>query len=284
MLERKNTMMRRLPPTRKPVTFRPQLDALEGRCVPSTLMVTSIADSGPGSLRATIATAQRGDTIQFASSPNMQTITLTSGQLVINTNVIIAGPGTNLLALSGGSQSNIFKVNSTSKLTISGLLIEYGHGTTEPGGAFYNLGTLVISNSILFQCTSTNGGAIYNAGTLTVSDSSLVGDSASDGGAIYNVGTMTISNCVVDNNTASTDGGAIYNASGASATLKGVNLYDNSAVNVGGGIYNANNASLALESNTTVQLNYIDGFVNEGDIYNLGSLRIKNSYGGLIGP
>ena len=37
------------------------------------------ADSGAGSLRATIAAADNGDTINFASSLSGQTITLTSG-------------------------------------------------------------------------------------------------------------------------------------------------------------------------------------------------------------
>jgi len=43
-------------------TFRPWLEALEARCLPSTLTVSSTADSGPGSLRAAIAAASNGDT------------------------------------------------------------------------------------------------------------------------------------------------------------------------------------------------------------------------------
>jgi hypothetical protein len=34
------------------ICFRPRLEALEGRDVPSTLTVTNTLDSGPGSLRA----------------------------------------------------------------------------------------------------------------------------------------------------------------------------------------------------------------------------------------
>src|SRR6516225_10487779 len=40
--------------------FRPRLEALEGRWVPSTLTVTNNLDSGPGSLRVEIAAANSG--------------------------------------------------------------------------------------------------------------------------------------------------------------------------------------------------------------------------------
>jgi hypothetical protein len=48
--------------TGRPVQrFRPRLESLEGRDLPSTLTVLNTADNGPGSLRATIAAAQSGD-------------------------------------------------------------------------------------------------------------------------------------------------------------------------------------------------------------------------------
>ena len=69
----------RLPSMR--ADFRPSLEALEDRVVPSTLLVTNNADtgvSGDGSLRGEIAAAQNGDTIRFAHSLAGQTITLNS--------------------------------------------------------------------------------------------------------------------------------------------------------------------------------------------------------------
>src|SRR6266581_2547095 len=42
-----------------------RLESLEDRCLLSTLTVTSLQDSGAGSLRAEIAVAQSGDTIVF---------------------------------------------------------------------------------------------------------------------------------------------------------------------------------------------------------------------------
>src|SRR5438552_8480078 len=48
--------------------FRPRLEALEDRWLFSTLTVTSMQDSGAGSLRAEIAAAQSGDTIVFSAT------------------------------------------------------------------------------------------------------------------------------------------------------------------------------------------------------------------------
>src|SRR6266545_624912 len=60
--------------------FAPRLEALEDRTVPTTVM--NNLDSGPGSLRAILAAASPGDTIDFAKPVNK--ITLTSGELAIN--------------------------------------------------------------------------------------------------------------------------------------------------------------------------------------------------------
>src|SRR5262245_66250646 len=52
-------------------SFRPHLEALEDRWVPSTLTVTNALDTGAlgdGSLRGATAAAQSGDTTNFAPS------------------------------------------------------------------------------------------------------------------------------------------------------------------------------------------------------------------------
>src|SRR5579864_2297375 len=66
-----------------------QVEILENRRLLSALTVTTAADSGAGSLRADIATANSGDTINFASSLKGQTINLTSGELLINKGLTI---------------------------------------------------------------------------------------------------------------------------------------------------------------------------------------------------
>ena len=60
----------------------------------TTITVTNTNDSGPGSLRQALANASDGDTINFAVTG---TIGLTSGQLLVDKNVTISGPGTAIL-------------------------------------------------------------------------------------------------------------------------------------------------------------------------------------------
>jgi hypothetical protein len=80
--------------------FRPSLECLEDRTLPSTLTVVNLNDHGAGSLRAELAQARPGDTIVFA--PQLQgTLTLTSGELQVSQSVTIQGPGAGNLSIGG---------------------------------------------------------------------------------------------------------------------------------------------------------------------------------------
>src|SRR5438309_11471621 len=71
---------------RRPALFRPTLEALEGRAVPSVYHVTTNADSGPGSLRDAVVAANAhagADQIVFDGGLAGHTITLTSGELLV---------------------------------------------------------------------------------------------------------------------------------------------------------------------------------------------------------
>src|SRR5262245_9562357 len=74
-----------------------------------TLVVTSTADSGPGSLRDTIASAPADSVITFAL-PSPSVITLTTAELVIDKRLTIQGPGAKELAISGNDARRIFHI------------------------------------------------------------------------------------------------------------------------------------------------------------------------------
>src|SRR6266699_3875226 len=164
----------------------------------ATITVTSTADSGAGSLREALASASDGDTIDFSVTG---TITLTSGELVVNNSLTISGSGAANLAVSGNAASRVFHISSGKTVTISGLTITNGlvSGTfpANAGAGIYNdHGNLTVSNCTVSGNSTSNGlgGGILNAGsngiaTLTINNSPLSGNSAFQGGGITNDGT-----------------------------------------------------------------------------------------------
>src|SRR6516225_5615589 len=93
--------------------FVPRLLVLEDRTLPSTFLVSTLADSGAGSLRQAILDANTNhDTDQIVFAPSLQgTIALSSGELnVTDDNLTITGPGAGQLAVSGSDQSRVFNI------------------------------------------------------------------------------------------------------------------------------------------------------------------------------
>jgi putative Ig domain-containing protein len=130
--------------------------------------VTNESDSGPGSLRATIAGADSGDTIVFDASLDGETIELTSGEIAIDKSLTIAGPGASQLTIDAGHDSRIFTlvdVNLPIAVSISGLALANGMAPDRPGG-------------------SDQGGAIEQAsdGALTISEMMFRGNAAGGAG------------------------------------------------------------------------------------------------------
>jgi hypothetical protein len=176
--------------------FRPRLEALEDRWMPSTLTVTNNLDSGPGSLRAEIAAAQNNDTIVFAPNLAGHTITLTSGELSITKGMTIQGPGASQLTVSGNHATRVFEVNSSQPVVLSGITVSNGRNDikNDSGSA------LTISGSTISGSTYHG---IFNAGTLTVSGCTIAGNSCielwsgsgSGGAGIDNIrgGKLTVS-------------------------------------------------------------------------------------------
>src|SRR5262249_13833371 len=233
----------------KRATFRPRLEALEDRWLPSILTVLNNLDSGPGSLRAAIAAASSGDTINFANSLKGQTIALASGQLAITTNLDIEGLGADKLAVSGTGVSRVFDIAGGANATIAGLAIING-SAEEGAGIFNEPGASLIVTDCAFQGNLAVGGSfglgggILNEGSATVSGSTFDGNQATGGdggvgagGGISNIfsATLTVSNSTFTNNLAIDGqgflgtGGAIANGFGSSLTLSNSTFTHNHA-------------------------------------------------------
>ena len=195
----------------------------------ATFVVTNTNDSGPGSLRDTIAGAADGDTIQFDAALNGQTITLTSGDLVIERNLTIDGPGADQLTVqrSTANGTPAFRIFSISgDVNISGLTIANGNAPDSGGGIGFGGGSaLTISNCVISGNSAPNyGGGIHNFGNkgspaaVTISNSTISGNSATIGGGIY------------------VEGIGFYASEGGKATITGSTISGNQAASLGGGI------------------------------------------------
>jgi hypothetical protein len=255
---------------RQRATYRPRIEALEDRSLLSTLTVLNTLDSGPGSLRADIAAAKKGDTIVFAPSLAGQQVLLTSGQLYINKDLTIQGLS-NLPQISGGglNGSRVFEIAANTQVSLINLAILNGNSLSSPLNGASTTGDF----------PQGYGGGILNFGTLSLSGCTLTGNAALlDGGAIANFGTLTVSRCTLTGNSGN-DGGGIANETGATLTVNNSTLTGNSAGNAGGGIYN--NAGTAT-INYSVAINNVAP--TGADLFTIGKVTLKKSTIGVIAP
>ncbi|HEY9660416.1 MAG TPA: choice-of-anchor Q domain-containing protein [Allocoleopsis sp.] len=247
------------------------------------ITVTTSADSGAGSLRAAIASAQSGDTIQFAASLANQTIQLTSGQIEISAgkSLTIDGSSAANLTVSGNNASRIFLLKSTSatpsNLTLKNLTLANAY-TADQGGAILteHQAKLTVENvSFNNNVADNGGGAIFSAfeGSLTVTGSKFVGNQAVKGNdergagaiAFYGPGALTVSNSEFRDNKGIN--GAAINSLNGKLTIQNSKFINNDTTSAtvdtgnpnptlrgyGGAIY-ADRASSTSEPSGTIRI------------------------------
>jgi parallel beta-helix repeat protein len=206
----------------------------------STLLatqVTSLNDSGPGTLRDAISTAAPGDTITFALGG---TIILRSA-LVITKNLTLIGPASPLI-LNGNNVDRVFDIAAIIQVGISHLTITGGQSGSGFGGGIFNMGTLTLNDC---EVNSNPGGGLYNGGISILNRCELASNSdgtGSYGGGILNDGTLIINNCALFHNSAIDRGGGICNR--GTLTLNNTTVWQNTAEAEGGGIYNSGGLSV----------------------------------------
>ena len=129
----------------------------------------------------------------FRSKLKGETITLTSGELLITNSVTIDGLGANQLAVSGNNASRVFEIATGLNVTISGLTITHGYALEQGGGILNDGSNLSLSGDKLSQNVAIgsatndfNGGAFGGAldsksGTLNITGCTISGNQALGG-------------------------------------------------------------------------------------------------------
>ncbi|MBD2565782.1 MULTISPECIES: beta strand repeat-containing protein [Nostoc] len=264
--------------------------------MPDNFIVTNTNDSGEGSLRQAIlnANASAGaDTITFTGSvftdATPDTITLTSGELVITDDVTIEGTGENQLTVSGNNASRVFNIfNSGTDATIDALTIANGNGVDGGGIRINPSASLVLTDSTVSNNNSGGGfggGGIANqGGTANVINSTISGNTSTFfGGGIASQGTLTVTNSTISGNTAGITGGGVIE--GGVVTFTSSIITNNTAGSSGGGLavfFGTTTAQNTIIAGNTapqnpdvsggiVQINY-GATTNEDNVFNANVL------------
>jgi hypothetical protein len=232
--------------------FQPHLDTLEDRTLLSTYTVSNLADSGPGSLRQAVldANAQGGaNQITFALDLH-GSIALTSGELEVDNDLTITGPGADTIALSGNNSSRVFEIAGGSHVSISALAFMQGRASAG-GSIFEETGAALTLSHCAFSANEAVGDANGNAlggavfasagATLQVTSCSFQnnqtdGTNQSFGGALYNLGTATVT-------------GSSFSANQAMGSTASVNQ-PVGAGNLGGAIMDEDGSTLVVSHST----------------------------------
>jgi hypothetical protein len=243
-------------------------------------VVSNTGDNGLGSLRQAIADAINGDTITF-SIPPASTILLTTGELVIDKNITIAGPGANLLKVerdpAAPSSFRIFHIAPGKTVTIQGITISKGTGP---------------------QFSSFGCGIYNDQSNLTVNACTITAADCGIGGGIYNNGSpasaiLNVNNSTFSANRASTQGAAINNngSSSGNATLRINNstFSDNRVFSFGlGCVYNDASsfgiATAQIANSTFKEGTFTVNIINLGQNGGHATLEIGNTILEKISP
>ncbi len=269
--------------------------------IDNEFIVTSSADSGPGTLRDAVATSTNwgGGKITI---PSPLCITLGGSPLVINGDIEIIG---NASTISAGGKSRVFEITGDGGgcVKLQGLAISHGVApANENGGGIYAESACVeIRSCAITQCQGDSGGGVYADFTcpeLTILNSSFCENSARrfSGGGIGALADLnTLTNVTIGRNTALGDGGGLDLGILNSSILTNCTITENtsdldndntpSGGGNGGGLYWAS-GTLTLNNSVITDNFDTPGNAGAGDIHpNLSTLSgfITTGGGNFVG-
>ena len=294
-------------------SIRSIVETLESRLLLSAYVVTNLNDSGAGSLRGDILMSNGtggANTITFA--PGLSgTITLTSGQLEISSNLTIIGPTVASLFISGNDKSRVFQIDANSSVSISGLTVTGGHAPQGPtgtpanpttrtpggdggqggnGGGIDNLGSLALVDDVITGNTTGSGGVGGpGADTGFVELDPGNGGPGGSGGGIFSAGPLSISTCTVSGNTTGNGGAAGGYPAGGGGGGGGGGIFATGQLTITNSTIDGNSAgsgggSNLFEPGPGGSGGSAGGIYAGGDTVMIGSTISRNRAGNGVGP
>jgi Ca2+-binding RTX toxin-like protein len=227
-----------------------------------TFTVSTLADSGKGSLRAAVAEAndQVGSDRVLIKSDLAGSIPLAS-EIDVADETHFEGRGAERLAISGSGASRIFDLDVTTPgqpVTIFGLTLRDGRAAAGDGGAIRNADArLTIEESALTgnRAPAGDGGAVAQSASaplLVVRRSTFSANTAAgDGGAIVaQQGGLSIETSTLSGNAADGDGGGLSWSAAAprSLSIDASTIAGNAAGSAGGGVHATGTGARSIES------------------------------------
>jgi hypothetical protein len=276
--------------------------------------VFNCADTGTGSLRAAVASAASGDSIDM-SALQCSSISLTSGSLGVAVNdLTLIGPATGLTVNGHPTlpYAQVLVHTGTGTLTVHNMTVQQGKTNSPHGGCITSNANVVLDHAGVNQCSvafpngaacPALGGGVYAKGNLTVLDSVVSNNAASCysasaslkvkeyGGGLFAGGNMTVRRSAISYNYVGSGSLSSFSyAYGGGLSLRGnleitdSTISGNSAASsdclystfgIGGGIDVPNAASTVTITNSTITGNSATVFV--GGIFTAGPLVLSNS-------
>lgn len=126
-------------------------------------------------------------------------ITLAAGQTLEISNDVEIDGGTNSIVIDGGHVARLFHVHPNCRLILNNLQLL--NGISSQGGAIFNEGVLLVSNSVLSGNAATNASGANGApAPASGNGGNGAPGGAAAGGAIYSLGPLGLYFCVLGTN------------------------------------------------------------------------------------
>ncbi|RJF72294.1 hypothetical protein D3875_12780 [Deinococcus cavernae] len=218
--------------------------------VDTSTKVTTLTDSGAGSLRQILTDAKAGDTIKFSTTGTV----MLASPLTTSKNVTIDATG---VTFDAAGKGRVLEIPAGVAVTLKGGTLKGGVGQvitanvaslSGRSGAMSLEGGSGVRMSAQAE-TETYGGIIVNNGALTLDSVTVTGGKADFGGGIANAKGATLGltgTTKVTENTAAIQGGGIANK--GSITITGGSVSGNTSYYSGAGIVGDIGSTLTMSS------------------------------------